>query len=257
MRLIRPAVLALLAVVVGACGGPAATVLNTTTTTMVRPASSPLFTVLPVVPCPTSYGVASSSQPYIPNQLPATGSVRGLSFYSNGSLTVLAPQGWVCGALDAADGGQVLDAYPPGHPDYATQLAPAGSELVQLDVDYTGHGPGAMLICPLFPGSPAVTFLQGARPCATLPSAETTSDVTKDIVAFRDPPGVKGTGAGSGGALESSGDAVYPRVGTEDPPGGVTVAVLSCTLPSGMTDLCSAVESDFLVRNAPRYTGTG
>jgi len=253
----RSAPLALAAVLLSACGSGASGT-NTTTTRSASPAAAPpSTTVLPVVSCPTSYGAGNGSGPYVPRQLPAEGSVTGLSFYSNGLLTVLAPTGWTCGALVAADGGQRLDAYPAGQPDYSAQEAPPGAELVQLDVDYTGHGPGALLICPLFPGSPAVTFLQGAPPCPTRPSAETTTHLTDDIVAFRDPPGVKGTGAGSGGQLESSGDAVYPRVGTNEPSGGVSVAVLSCTLPSDLRTSCQTIETDFLIRRAPSYTGSG
>ena len=268
MRQARWASLALLAMLVGACGSPrigardATTSIVTTTTNVVTTSSQPLVSsssvaVVPVVPCPTSYGAGNGSHPFIPRQLPAAGTATGLSFYSNGLLTVLAPSGWTCGALVAADGGQLLDAYPPGSPDYSTHEPPPGATLVQLAVDYTGHGPGAALICPLFPGSPAVTFLQGAPPCAALPPAEQTIHVTNDIVAFTDPPGVKGTGAGSGGSLPSSGDAVYPRIGPSDPPGGVTVSVLSCTLTSTMTHACQAIAADFLVRQAPAYTGRG
>ena len=269
MRDIRWASLASLAMLLAACASPGIRAQNTTTSTVTSTttaattttsqpiASTSSFTVLPVVPCPTSYGAGSGSNPYIPRHLPAAGTVTGLSFYSNGLLTVLAPSGWACGALVAADGGQLLDAFPPGSPDYSTHEPPPGGELVQLAVDYTGHGPGALLVCPLFPGSPAVTFDQGVPPCPTLPPAETTSRVTDDIVAFADPPGVKGTGAGSGGSLASTGDAVYPRVGPSDPPGGVTVSVLSCTLPSASAHACQAVEADYLIRQAPSYTGKG
>ena len=76
-------------------------------------------------------------------------------------------------------------------------------------------------------------------------------------MAFRDPPGVKGSGAGSGGALASEGDAVYPQLGTSDRTGVVNVAILSCTLPSNIAEQCKAIESDFLVRQAPIYKGTG
>lgn len=128
---------------------------------------------------------------------------------------------------------------------------PAAGLRVYSNGVLTVLGPGAMLVCPLFPGSPAVTFFQGALPCPTVPSGQTTTALTDDVVSYRDPPGVAGTGAGSGGALASSGDAVYPRVGPTDPSGGASVAVLSCTLPAATAALCQAVEADFLVRRAP------
>lgn len=191
----------------------------------------------------------------------AATTAQGLGFYSNGLLTVLAPSGWACSALVAADGGQRLDAYPAssqpaGSAPLSDSGAPPGTPVVQVDADYTGHGPGAQLVCPFFPGSPAATFLQGNPPCPSLPKGELTSPLTRDIVTFQDPPGVRGTGAGSGGSLASSGAVVYPQVGPVQPPGGVDVAVLSCTLPVDLAGLCGAIEDDFLVRQAPAYRGS-
>ncbi|HXQ60036.1 MAG TPA: hypothetical protein VN799_08045, partial [Acidimicrobiales bacterium] len=210
---------------------------------------------LPVVPCPTSYAAGNNPHPFVPNELPAAVPARGLRFYSNGLMTVLGPAGWACSALVAADGGELLDVYPPGQPDLSVTVISPGSQVVQLEVDYTGHGPGAGLICPLFPDSPAATFESGL-PCPTLPPAESTLRLTDDVVAFSDPPGVRGTGAGSGGPLRSLGDAVYPQVKPAEPPGGVTVAVLSCTLASNVDPLCMSIQADFLVRQAPVYKGS-
>jgi len=193
--------------------------------------------VLPVVPCSTSYGVEPSGQPFVPHQLPAATAPEGVSFYSNGRLTVLAPAGWACSALVAADGGQRLDVYEPGQADLSTQEVPAGTPVVQLDGEWTGHGPGAQLICPLFPKSPAATFLGDSLPCPAAPAAEQVTQLTDDVVAFRDTAGVRGTGAGSGGRLASTGDAVYPQM-SPSPQGGVTVDLLSCTLPPALADLC-------------------
>jgi hypothetical protein len=210
----------------------------------------PPLSVLPVVPCPTSYGVGTGARPFVPRALVAPGPVDGASFYSNGRLTVLAPAGWACSALLAADGGQRLDVYPQGQPDLSTQQAAPGALVVQVDGEWTGHGPGALLICPLFPGSPAVTFLGGSPPCAAPPPGEQVTRLTDDAVTFRDPGGVRGTGAGSGGPLVSVGAAVYPQVHPE-PQGGVTVAILSCTLTAAQASLCEAIERDFLVRDPP------
>jgi hypothetical protein len=211
--------------------------------------------VLPVVPCHTSFG-AQPSHPFVPRQLPTATPARGVSFYSNGLLTVLAPAGWACGALVAADGAQRLDAYPPGQPDASVTPSRPGAAVVQLDSDYTGHGPGAQLVCPLFPQSPAATFLRGVSPpCPSVPSAEITARLTDDVITFRDPSGVRGTGAGSGGPLLSTGAAVYPQAGPAEPPGGVTVALLSCTLPDDVASVCQAIQADFLVRYSPRFSG--
>jgi len=211
--------------------------------------------VLPVAACPTTYG-ANNLNAFVPTELPTAETVHGLEFYSNGLLTVLGPAGWACSALVAADGAQRLDVYPSGQSDLSVTNVPPGSEVVQLDSDYTGHGPGAQLICPLFPNSPAVTFYAGALPCPTLPSTESTQRLTDDVVAFRDPSGVRGTGAGSGGPLSSVGDAVYPQVKPAEPSDGVTVSVLSCTLASDLDSLCGSIQADFLTRDAPAYSGS-
>jgi hypothetical protein len=241
--------------------GPAPTSPSSSTSLASAPATAAIELVLPVVPCATTYGVQNNSHVFVPHQLPAaTTDIGGersarLSFYSNGRLTVLGPGGWACTALVATDGGERLDVYQAGQPDLSSQEVPPGTAVVQLDGEYTGHGPGAPFICPLFPSSPGATFLQGSPPCPRVPAAEQVTRLTDDIVTFRDPVGVRGTGAGSGGPLVSTGAAIYPQLRPE-PAGGVSVHVLSCTLPADTATLCDAIEADFLVRNAPAYVSS-
>jgi hypothetical protein len=220
--------------------------------------SAPRIGVLPVISCNTTYAAGSPPSTFVARQLPTTSSTRGLTFYSNGRLTVLGPSGWACTALVAGDGGQKLDVYPPGKPDYASELAPRGAELVEVQGEYTGHIPGAQLVCGLFPKSAAASEVQQASlpgPECRAPSGEKTTKLTPDVVAFNDPAGVAGTGTGSGGSLTSMGAAVYPQLafGATD---SVNVALLSCTLPRKLASLCRAIEGDFLVRNPPTYIPT-
>ncbi len=213
---------------------------------------APAIAELPVVSCVTSYGVAPSGIPFVARQLPTTSSVHGLSFYSNGRITVLGPVGWACGALVAADGGQKLDVYPQGKPDSSTSLAPKGAALVEVDADYTGHLPGSQLVCALFPRSAGAAAVRSSGlPCPST-RGQTSIQLTPDVVAFSDPPGVTGSGTGSGGTLSSVGAAVYPQLGF-GPTDSVDVALLSCTLPKRISSLCPAIEGDFLVRNAPTF----
>lgn len=255
----------LLAIALTACGSgaahrPAASSTPTsglppTTTTSVPagPAGGAYPAELPVVACPTTYGVSTGAHPFVARQLPADRDPEGMNFYSNGLLTVLGPSGWTCSALVATDGGQVLDVYPRGLPDLSTHQIAPGTPVVQVVGEYTGHGPGALLICPLFPHSPAATVMGGNPPCSSVPSGESVSALTNDVVLFRDPPGVRGTGAGSGGAMASTGAAVYPQVGSPD---SVDVRLLSCTLPVAQDEICAAIQGDFLVRNPPYYNGS-
>jgi hypothetical protein len=217
---------------------------------------APAITELPVTACTTSYGVQPPPSPFVPSQLPTTSVVHGLSYYSNGRITVLGPAGWACGALVAADGGQDLDVYPPGKPDYATSLAPKGARVVQVEVDYTGHLPGAELVCALFPNSAAAAEVKSVPMPCPIPSGEKTTALTPDVVTFIDPPGTSGSGAGSGGSLASKGASVYPQLSSTDSSAAtdsVTVARLSCTLPKKSASLCAAIEGDFVVRNPPAY----
>jgi hypothetical protein len=218
--------------------------------------AAPAVTVLPVISCPTTYGAGNGSGPFVAHQLPSTASVRGLSFYSNGLITVLGPAGWACSALVAADGGQKLDVYPPGSPDYSVVLPPKGASLVQVETDYTGHLPGAELVCALFPHSVAATAVTQSQLSCPVPAGEVTAPVTSDVVKFTDPPDITGSGAASGGARPSTGAAVYPQLSLA-PGASVNVSVLSCTMPKKTASLCPAILGDFLVRNPATFTGAG
>ncbi len=215
--------------------------------------SSPPVIVLPVISCTTTYGAGSSGEPFVARQLAAASSAKGLSFYSNGLITVLGPSGWACGALVAADGGQRLDVFPPGSPDYSQSIAPKGASLVEVRGEYTGHIPGADLVCALFPHSAAASFASsGGETCPPMSPTEKTKQLTADVIAFTDPSGTVGTGTGSGGSLTSVGSVVYPQLAFADS-SSVNISVLSCTLPKRIATLCVPIEGDFLTRNPPTY----
>jgi len=215
--------------------------------------NTPVLGVLPVISCTTTYGAPPSGTPFVAHQLATTTAVRGLSYYSNGRITMLGPAGWACSALVAADGGQALAVYPPGKPDYTAVPILKGAQVVQVFTDYTGHIPGADLVCGFFPHSAAASYVaSGGESCTTPPAGQKATTLTPDVVTFSDPPGVSGAGSGSGGSLTSVGAAVYPQLayGATD---SVDVSLLSCTLPANQSTLCRAIEGDFLVRNTPSY----
>jgi len=242
---------------VGVLAGPAGssthrTAKKSTTATT----SSTSISELPVISCATTYGGPTpASPPFVASQLPTTTTTKGLSYYSNGLITVMGPAGWACSALVAGDGGQNLSVYPPGSPGVgnAATTTPKGSQNVSFTLEYTGHIPGADVVCSFFPKSAAAAFVQSAQQsCVGLPAGEKTSQLTPDVVTFVDPPHVAGAGEGSGGSLTSIGAAVYPQLpfGGDD---SVNVEVLGCTLGGKLAQLCRPVEGDFLVRNPPAY----
>ena len=222
----------------------------------VKPAersSAPIIGELPVISCTTTYGAPPSGTPFVAHQLATTTAMRGLSYYSNGQITVLGPAGWACSALVAGDGGQALAVYPAGKPDYTAAPVPKGAQIVEVFADYTGHIPGADLVCAFFPHSAAASYVASpGESCTTPPAGQTATTLTPDVVTFSDPPGVSGAGSGSGGSLTSVGAVVYPQLAYGDTD-SVDVSLLSCTLAAKQSTLCRAIEGDFLVRNTPTY----
>ncbi len=196
------------------------------------PTASSLVAV-PVVSCQVQYGAQTPAPAWMPSSLPVALPARTatrLTFYSDGYITGLAPKGWACSGTEAADGGQSLSVYPAGQRDPLTAQPSANAAAVTVILDYTGHGPGAELVCALFPGTRAASLAQSTGACTSLPHAERVQHPTADVATFVTPPGVKGSGFPSGGHNTSSGVVIFPQLHPE--PGSVNVAQLTCTLPS-------------------------
>jgi hypothetical protein len=214
------------------------------------------FPAVPVTSCQTVFGAQQSPAPQIAAQLPlaasATTAAR-LAFYSNGFVTLLGPRGWSCRAVEAADGGRSLSVFPPGHTDpLLADHLPSDAAGVTALIDYTGHGPGTLLVCSLFPRSDAAALTRGVTPCPAIPRREQLERPTPDVVVFHDPPGVKGTGVPSGTRNAASGLVSFPQLHPE--PSSVSIAKATCSLPPATSALCSAIVGDFLTRSVPAAT---
>ena len=209
---------------------------------------------IPVVACVARSGVGTASQPPIPAQLSAAVTLRRaarLRFYSDGYMVVLAPSGWTCTGLEAADGGQSLSVVPAGESDPLGPAAvPAGAAAVTARFDYTGHGPGAALVCGLFPASVAARFADQTGGCTKVPAREVVRRPSRDVATFLDPPGVTGSGEPSGGTNPASGAVVFPQLTPE--PGSVNVAKVTCTAAKPLAALCPAIITDFVTRARAR-----
>ncbi len=194
--------------------------------------------VVPVVSCATEFGATPDSLPTPPKQLPvglAPRVTRRLAFYSNGRLTLLAPKGWSCDGLVAADGSEQLQAYPPGKVP-----KPGGKvgQSVLVVADNTGHGPGAQLVCPYFPDSAAARFFGPEGPaCPALPEGRIVEHETDDVAIFTDPVGTRG-------------EVIYPQVAAK-PSLGVPVTYAECTLRGPREALCAPILDDVLTRHPP------
>jgi len=205
---------------------------------------------LPVVPCPVRAGVAGLSQPPIPGRLTAkvgAGAASRLRFYADGFMVVLAPTGWTCTGLEAADGGQSLSVFPFGQADpLETAATSKDAAAVTARFDYTGHGPGAQLVCGLFPSSTAARFAQATGGCTSVPGREVVRHPSRDVATFLDPPGVNGTGEPSGGRNAATGAVFFPQPSGAAP--SVNVAKVTCTVPRSLVSLCPSIVSDLVGR---------
>lgn len=201
-------------------------------------AAGPVTASLPVVSCPTSLGV---DQPAVP--LPRTRPVSvpqalaaGLSLYADtqGVMQILGPKGWSCTAAYGADGSGGVTVYPRGA-GASSPVAIAGSE--------TSACAGCTLsqACPLFPSAAkALRSALGLACPARSPAAETVAPIAAGIVAFEDPPGVKGAGQPSGGRYPANGVLTYHP----SAPDGSWQE--TCTLPASEKDVCTAVLNTFV-----------
>lgn len=211
------------------------------------------FPAVPVTSCPTEFGAEQSTTPRIAPQLPLAASAATaarLAFYSNGFVTLLGPRGWSCHGVEAADGGRSMSVFPPGQTDPLLAEHPRTDAAgVTALIDYTGHGPGALLVCALFPRSAAAALARGITTCPGLPRRERLERPTPDVVLFHDPPGVKGTGTPSGTHRAASGLVSFPQVSPE--PSSVPVTKATCSLSSPASGLCPVIVADFLARSVP------
>jgi hypothetical protein len=240
-----------------------ATVVGATFPSAARASTAPIpeatFPTVPVASCQTVFGAQESPAPRIAAELPLAASAATaarLAFYSNGFVTILGPRRWTCRAVEAADGGRSVSVFPPGQTDpLLADHPPSDAAGVTVLFDYTGHGPGALLVCSLFPRSDAAALARGVAPCPALPRREQLERPTPDSVVFHDPPGVKGTGSPSGTHNAASGFVSFPQLRPE--PSSVPVAKLTCSLPPAVSGLCPAIIGDFLTRSVPAAIPAG
>lgn len=207
---------------------------------------------LPVVVCPTSVGIASTVVPPPPSEMPVTvpaslGSRLAVYRDRLGRVEVLAPRGWSCTAIDAADGSAATAAYPEGETVPSSWSAgwslPADSSVTAVIGSETSACAGCTLgqACPLFVAAAAAFQSQFGRNCPTTrPSAETVSSVSSGVDDFTDPPGVTGSGMPSGGRYAAYGVMTYY-------PGSLDGSWMeTCTLPSTDRQTCTTALDDFL-----------
>lgn len=224
------------------------TLLGNTThvLTVQRPAEVSIL--LPVVACPSSYGLTQPPTRFPASQaitLPASQASQ-LSYYSDQARSVrpvLGPRGWRCTAIVGADGGLEISVFPPGGSASGSELVEAGDDSACVGCIYDDA-------CPLVPHVAAELGMGAtAPPCESpqparqdetwLSGSPAQAPSGNDAVSITDPPGVKGYAASSGGRYLATAVLLYswPSPGTGNP----SAAIDNCTLPPAKADLCTTI----------------
>ena len=201
--------------------------------------------VVQLVVCPTTFGVSfgkPAAFPALTTLAITTPLARSLAAYTDtqGLMTVVGPRGWRCSASYGADGSGGVTVTPRGsHP--SEQEGIVGGETSACYSCRVGQA------CPLFPDAARALRAAYRQPCPShRPARESVDRLSSTVVAFEDPPYVKGDGALSGGPYPANGVMTYIP-GNDD---GSWIE--TCTLPDNVHSTCTAILNDFLARYRSR-----
>jgi hypothetical protein len=259
------AALLVVGVVLSGCGKSLSAIVGSTSTTQdpvavagatpsttTPPLSGEVAVAFPVAACSNGFGSALPSQGWKPSILLApipTVLVGKVEFYTDGTHTLLGPEGWNCSEWAASPGATGLVVYPSNTPAPGSNAAAAaGTEGVFATFDTTGRPSGIAAVCPYFT---IPQWQQQEADCSGSPPAgEQSAVLTPDVASVTDPSGVTGTLQGSGGSHPVTGVVVFPQVESAVTNGSpVNIAEESCSLVD--VSLCPTVISDFEVREFP------
>lgn len=150
-----------------------------------------------------------------------------IAYYSMGTAGVFAPRGWHCFA-HGGSGAMVINVAPAATDSFPNDTG--GKIGITAMVWYAFGGHYALVLqkgTPLFANLRGIAFseLHGANQSNFMkmqagamryepPKGEKVTVVSDSVVKFCDPPKVRGTGAGSGGAYPSCGVATEEWHGT-------------------------------------------
>jgi len=249
---LRIAAALLLAIVVTACGAPAAA----SPSGAVPPAATPSLAVIAspaVEPPPTPTGAPPSSPVDDPGtvQLPVTACATStggdeappsppatidvtvtasqaerIGVYGDGYDLVLAPIGWSCEAQIGADGSTSIRVSSPTD----THAQVIG------ETNGGCYGCALILACSTFASASEQYAVDFGLCDPQRPAEEQVRAETAELIAFTDPPGTAGTGTGSGGPYEARGLVWYSNDGDS-----AFASKSTCVLAPADGDLCGPV----------------
>ena len=191
---------------------------------------------VPLVVCQTRYGTPPPKRAAFPSETTlsiSTPLAASLAAYTDGEglMAVAAPRGWRCSAAIGADGSGQVRVVPPK----PAREVVVGSETSACYGCTTGQA------CALFPAAARAYQAAYHSACpARRPPREAVYYLSKTLVAFEDPPYVKGEAALSGGPYPANAVMTYI-------PGNEDGSYLeSCTLPEAAHSTCTAILNDFV-----------
>jgi hypothetical protein len=210
------------------------------------------YATVPVVVCPTEYGVPpTASDPHAPTSLtivsPAFDRPK-LSGYSDrrGFLPVVGPAGWNCKAIEAGDGGQGIGVTPPGVAPRDSWVNAVPPKLPPADGVFASWEPGCQgcvygEICGIVPSADA-DFPSFARSgiCNAQPVGQQVTPLGGDLYAIDDPAGTIGPDAAHSilryTRATSTSNAMALRI--------------TCILPASQRNVCDSLIDEFLKLHA-------
>ena len=212
------------------------------TTTTTEPPPSTSTVPIPLVECTTTFGITppptSAALPSSETLTVPTSLVGNIALYtdSHNNMTLLGPADWSCSGSYGADGSGGVAVYPPGATaPYYRPFSPSSAEGIVGSQTSACVGCALSQACSLFPAaSTAYAKEFSGVNCPAPPSGQTEDQLSSDLIAFADPPGVAGDGSPSGGPYTAKGVMTFYPTGDE----GSWVA--TCTLPTQEKALCPA-----------------
>ena len=223
---------------------------TSSTSTSIATAPQTVTASVPVVACPTTWGITPGPAPKtlprsVTLSLPSSlvGRVTDYADHQD-IMQLIGPKGWLCTAGYGADGGGGVQIYPLG------ERPPSGAAFTFQSAEaIEGHETSACLscrleqACPLFSAAAVelASQYQGMSCQYTKPAEEQSTQLSSTVVAFEDPPGVAGDGDPSGGPYPANGVMIYG-------PGSVMDGswIETCSLPASDHSLCNVSLNEFV-----------
>gem|GEM_PF-2771769 len=192
------------------------------------PAGIASAATVPVLRCPTEFGISESSR-RTPSTLTVSSGAGGLVAYTNTEAYLLGPRGMRCSGIVAVDGGSQVVVWPQGDARPGLHAHIAG---LTLTLDPACTSCKADDACPFFTAlARALDF-----PCASgVPADERVYRLRSNVALFEDPPGVAGSGWPSGGPDPANGVVGYTGNAFNR-----SVYRSTCTLPASQHAVCTA-----------------